>query len=126
MGASSVATVQRVTTPPGTLLQELAGLEPAALADRLALLADEQARLNAAILYGTRRLAEHARRAEHVFADASDERVTIDDLVRLTGRSRSWIEHHRDAIPGRCQTRRGGKVRWRKGVVLRWLAAGGC
>jgi len=123
MGAR-LATVEReVTSPRPTLLQELATLDLAALAARLELLADEHARVAAALTYGTRRLAALAAAA---IADAADERLDIEGVMALTGRSRSWIEHHGRELPGRCQERRGGRVRWRKRALLRALAAGGC
>lgn len=52
------------------------------------------------------------------------EYIDLPAVVRLIGRSESWIRRHPHAVPGRYQPIPGGPLRWDKAAVLRWLAAG--
>jgi predicted DNA-binding transcriptional regulator AlpA len=120
-----LATVDRLSTSHRRRLlrAELATLDAATLATRLEGLAAELDDLHAGLVYGTRRLAALAAAASRTV----DELLDIEGLMALTKRSRSWIEHNGRRVPGRCQSGGpGGRVRWRKREVLRWLAAGGC
>jgi predicted DNA-binding transcriptional regulator AlpA len=118
------ATVERlpVSSRRSLLRAELSKLPAAALAARLEILAEELTDLQAGLVYGTRRLASLAAAA----SKEADELLDIEAMIALTGRSRSWIEHHSRQIPGRCQEKPEGRVRWRKSAVLRWLATGTC
>jgi predicted DNA-binding transcriptional regulator AlpA len=101
-----------------SLREELATLEPAALGEALEELQD-------GLVFGTRRLAAMAADAQRAARDAVEELIDIREVARLTQRSRSWIEHHPHAIPGRRQAHARGKLRWLKREVLRWLRTGG-
>jgi hypothetical protein len=98
---------------------DLATLDARALAEALDY-------LQGVVAFGTRRLATLATTATAAPAEPPpDEPIDIKAVARLTGRSVSWIEHHPDAIPGRRQARRGGRKRWVKAEVLRWVRSGG-
>ncbi len=120
--AATLATVERLSSRRTALRAELGTLDAAALAARLELIADEVAELQAGLVYGTRRLAALAAAASR----SADERLDIEGVMALLGRSRSWVEHHGRELPGRCQRTRGARVTWQKSALVRHLAAGGC
>jgi hypothetical protein len=138
MAGATLAGVDRTTgsRPPlrTTLRAELTVLAPVALAARLETLTEELAarraelaELEAGLTFGTRRLATLAAEAQRAADGAAEERIGIEDVMHLTGRSRSWVEHHPDAIPGRCQPGGPGTaVRWLKREVLRGVREGRC
>jgi len=125
MGTTTVAVLEHTPTPSrrSVLRAELAGLDAVALAERLEELTNEVTYLQAGLVYGTRRLAQLAAAA----ARHPEERLDIEGVMALTGRSRSWVEHHGHAIPGYCHRKGpGGRNLWLKREVLRGLAEGIC
>ena len=131
MGATVATLGDRPMPAPRTAARaarraELAALDLAALAARLDALADERAELDADVAFGTRRLTTLAAEAARAAATAPEERIDIEAVMHLTGRSRSWIEHNPQKIPGKCTGRRGRKGLWLKKAVLAGLAEGLC
>jgi hypothetical protein len=138
MAGATLGGVERTTGSRAplrtTLRAELTILAPVALADRLETLAEELAarraeivELEAGLTFGTRRLAALAAEAQRAADGAAEERIGIEQVMHLTGRSRSWIEHHPDAIPGLCQPGGPGTARWwLKREVLRGVREGCC
>jgi predicted DNA-binding transcriptional regulator AlpA len=127
-GTAGTSTASRILR--AIRIEDLASLEPAALAEAVAY-------LQGVVAFGTQRLGAFATSAAQAAAEARaeahaaaapaiDELISVHTVAKLTGRSRSWIEHHRDVIPGRRQRTPGGRVRWVKREVIQWVRSGGC
>src|SRR5262245_65513320 len=99
----------------GAVREALAALD---LLDLAAALAELHGAVSAGQLRLGMLLAQYTRDAV-----IHDELLGIEQVAALTGRSRSWIEHHPHALPGRLQARRGHKLYWSKRAVLAWVAA---
>jgi predicted DNA-binding transcriptional regulator AlpA len=111
-------------------VEDLAALEPAALAEAVTYLQGIVAfgtqRLGAVATAATQAVAEARAEAHAAAAPALEELIPVQAVAQLTGRSRSWIEHHRDVIPGRRQRTPRGRVRWVKREVVQWVRSGAC
>jgi predicted DNA-binding transcriptional regulator AlpA len=127
-GTAGTSTASRILR--AIRVEDLAVLEPAALAEAVTY-------LQGVVTFGTQRLgalataaaqaATEARAEAHAAAvPALEELIPVQAVAKLTGRSRSWIEHHRDVIPGRRQRTPGGRVRWVKREVIQWVRSGAC
>src|SRR5215475_5958912 len=103
--AATVERISAIGSRRSALRAGLGTLDAPALAVRLEELLGELHDLQAGLVYGTRRLAALAA----ALTKDTDEQLDIEGVMALTGRSRSWLEHHGRRIPGRCQPRERGR-----------------